>query len=95
MKVIQIENTDINELSLIIEKIIDQRLNSFFHKQASSKLTVPALSKSLQVSRLTIYNYIKKGLIPAKKVGRKYLIDSNDLDVILQEVKSLKYKRNV
>jgi excisionase family DNA binding protein len=55
--------------------------------------TVQEVSKLLRCSELTVYNYIKKGLLPASKIGRKYIIKKADLDEALKEVKSLKYQR--
>ena len=37
------------------------------------------LAKILGVSRVTIFNKIKKGEIKAKKVGRNFIIDTDDL----------------
>jgi len=36
----------------------------------------------------------KKGLLPASKIGRNYIIKRQDLDNALKEVKSLKYRRS-
>ncbi len=37
-------------------------------------LSIPELAKILGVSRVTVYNRVKKGEIPATKVGRTYVI---------------------
>ena len=55
--------------------------------------SVKTVSKLLGVSELSIYNYIKKGLLPASKIGRKYIIKIADVEKALNEVKSLKYRR--
>jgi len=55
---------------------------------------VKEAAEILKVSEQSIHNYIKKGSLPAKKLGRQYLIKRADLESSLQEVKSLKYRRN-
>ena len=57
-------------------------------------LTVKESADLLKVSEQTILNYIKKGFIPAHKMGRIYLIKRTDIEESLKEVKSLKYKRS-
>jgi excisionase family DNA binding protein len=37
-------------------------------------ITIPELARYLGVSRITIYNRVKKGQIPATKVGNTYVI---------------------
>ncbi len=56
-------------------------------------LTVKETAEVLKVSEQSVHNYIKKGLIPAQKIGRVLLIKREDLDNALAEVKTLKYKR--
>lgn len=48
-------------------------------------LTIPELAKILGVSRMTVYNWVKKGHIPATKVGRTYIITDEALNDILGE----------
>ena len=55
--------------------------------------SVQEVAKLLRCSELTIYNYIRKGSLPASKIGRNYIIKKIDFDNALKEVKSLKYKR--
>jgi excisionase family DNA binding protein len=56
-------------------------------------ITVQEAAKQLRVSDLTVRNYIKRGLIKARKVGNRILIDTKSIEIALAEVKSLKYKR--
>ncbi|MBM4338772.1 MAG: helix-turn-helix domain-containing protein [Deltaproteobacteria bacterium] len=46
-------------------------------------LTIPELAKFLGVSRIAVYNRVKKGQIPAKKVGRTYIIMDQTIENIL------------
>ncbi len=46
-------------------------------------LTIPELAKLLGVSRIAIYNRVKKGQIPASKIGKTYLITDQTIANIL------------
>jgi excisionase family DNA binding protein len=46
-------------------------------------LTIPELAKLLGVSRIAIYNRVKKGQIPATKIGRTYVITDQTIANIL------------
>ncbi|HCY80339.1 MAG TPA: hypothetical protein DHV22_01380, partial [Xanthomarina gelatinilytica] len=59
----------------------------------NEKLSIKDVSDELGVAELTVHNYIKKGILPALKIGRRVFIKRTDLDNALKEVKSLKYKR--
>ena len=48
-----------------------------------SYITIPQLAKLLGVSRVAIYNRVKKGQIPAIKIGRDYAISDQTLEEIL------------
>ena len=59
----------------------------------NEKLSIKDVSDELGVAELTVHNYIKKGILPALKIGRRVFIKRTDLENALKEVKSLKYKR--
>jgi len=44
-----------------------------------SYFTTSEVAKLLKVSRITIFNHIKKGLIKANKVGKTYLISREEV----------------
>ena len=46
-------------------------------------ITVPELAKLLGVSRITIYNRVKKGDIPATKIGKTYVITDLTVTTLL------------
>jgi len=46
-------------------------------------ITIPELAKLLGVSRIAIYNRVKKGQIPATKIGRAYIITDHTIANIL------------
>ena len=91
--ILQIQNVTRQEFINIIENVIEDRLTSFLKSNEPDNLTVQQTSKLLGVTKLTIHNYIKKGFIPASKIGRRIVIKRIDIESALTEVKSLKYKR--
>jgi excisionase family DNA binding protein len=46
-------------------------------------ITIPELAKLLGVSRIAIYKRVKKGQIPATKIGRTYVITDQTIAEIL------------
>ena len=46
-------------------------------------ITIPELAKLLGVSRIAIYNRVKKGHIPAIKIGKTYVITDQTIANIL------------
>jgi excisionase family DNA binding protein len=46
-------------------------------------LTIPELAKLLGVSRIAIYNRVKKGQIPASKIGKTHFITDLTITHIL------------
>lgn len=88
-----------NPFDILNERLahIETLLLDIKHKpdedKKSENLTVKETAEVLKVSEQSVHNYIKRGLIPALKMGRILLIKRSDLDNALTEVKSLKYKR--
>jgi excisionase family DNA binding protein len=57
-------------------------------------ITIPELAKFLGVSRIAIYNRVKKGQIPAAKIGRTYVItDQTIADILGKQVTGRGKKR--
>jgi excisionase family DNA binding protein len=46
--------------------------------------TVLELTEILQVTRITIHNYIKNGSLPAVKIGKEWRVNEPDLKAFLQ-----------
>lgn len=46
-------------------------------------ISVAELAKILGVSRITVFNKIKKGQIPAEKIGRSYAISMENVNNII------------
>lgn len=58
-------------------------------------ITIPQLAKLLGVSRIAIYKKVKKGQIPAIKVGRTYIISDRDITSIIGREVSDKGKKRI
>ncbi|WHY66854.1 helix-turn-helix transcriptional regulator [Neobacillus sp. SuZ13] len=50
--------------------------------------TIEEVSQLLKVSKLTLYDLVKKGQLPVFRVGRQMRIDSKDLDVYINKHKT-------
>ncbi|MDP2983763.1 MAG: helix-turn-helix domain-containing protein [Candidatus Latescibacter sp.] len=58
-------------------------------------ITIPELAKLLGVSRITIYNRVKKGEILAEKIGRIYIITDETIREILGKKVTTKEKKRI
>ena len=83
----------LNERLSNIETLLLEIKHKPEENEKSENLTVKEVAEVLKVSEQSVHNYIKKGFIPAQKLGRVLLIKREDLDNALTEVKTLKYKR--
>ncbi|MEI6144326.1 MAG: helix-turn-helix domain-containing protein [Candidatus Berkelbacteria bacterium] len=50
-------------------------------------ITVEEVANILNVTKMTIYRYIKKGTISAYKVGRDYRIKKEDFDDFIKKAR--------
>ena len=83
---VELKNMIITDLKIEIEAILSKA-------NETENYSVQEVAKLLRCSELTIYNYIKKGFLPASKIGRNYILKKKDFDNALKEVKSFRYKR--
>ena len=58
-------------------------------------ITIPELAKLLGVSRIAIYNRVRKGQIPASKIGRTYVITDQTIANILGRVVNRSGKKRI
>ena len=58
-------------------------------------ITIPELAKLLGVSRIAIYKRVKKGQIPATKIGRTYVITDRTIADILGKKVTEKGKKRI
>jgi len=57
--------------------------------QGPGEITIPMLAKLLGVSRITVYKRVKRGDIPARKIGKMYVItDRTVMDLLGKGVSS-------
>ncbi|TYB74257.1 helix-turn-helix domain-containing protein [Bizionia myxarmorum] len=91
--IFQVEELTKQELLGHIDALFEKRLSPLFSTKENTKLSIKEAAEELGVAKLTIHNYIKKGILPAFKIGRRVFIKRQDFDVALSEVKSLKYRR--
>lgn len=57
-------------------------------------ITIPELAKLLGVSRIAVYNRVKKGQIPATRIGRTYVItDKTVADILGKKVTAERKKQ--
>jgi len=58
-------------------------------------ITIPRLAEILGVSRIAVYQRVKKGHIPAVKVGKTYVITDKTVTEILGKRTSKKVKARI
>jgi len=58
-------------------------------------ITIPELARLLGVSRIAIYNRVKKGQIPASRIGRTYIITDRTIKDILGREVTTKGKKRI
>ena len=58
-------------------------------------ITIPQLAKFLGLSRIAVYNKVKKGEIEAIKIGRNYAIPQKYVDDIVGKNLSSKRKKEI
>lgn len=51
-------------------------------------ISVAELAKMMSISRIAVFNKIKKGQIPAEKIGRAYAISTENVNEIILGSKS-------
>lgn len=62
---------------------------------AQKHITVPELAKLLGVSRIAVFKRVKKGQIPATKVGKTYLITDRTVMHVLGKEPTDRGKRKI
>lgn len=56
------------------------------NEQKKAYISVAEFAKILGISRVAVFNRIKKGQIPAEKIGRSYAISMDFVDDIAQGI---------
>jgi excisionase family DNA binding protein len=55
-------------------------------------LDIPEAGSRLGVSRSTVFNLLREGVLPACKLGRRTLIRANDIDALVQRLARATYR---
>lgn len=85
-----------------LEEIINNSLNTALEKHyekekklSSKKInyTIKEVAEELNVTILSIRNYIDKGYLQAFKIGNRVMISYESIEKAKTEIKSQKYKR--
>ncbi len=58
-------------------------------------ITLPELAKILGITRIAVYKRVKKGQLPAEKIGKLYVIPKKYIDTILGEALSDSDKKEI
>ena len=61
----------------------------------SKYITIPELAKILGITRIAVYNKVKKGQIKAVKIGRNYAMSRKYVDDILGTTLSPEAKKEI
>ncbi len=61
-------------------------------KKEIKYLSTSEVADILGISRVAVFKKIKKGVIPAKKMGRNYVIARNDISPALEGTTTIKEK---
>ena len=64
-------------------------------KKTKEFFSVPEVAKIMHISRVAVFKKIKSGILPAEKIGRNYIISSEQLDTILGLSVSADQKKNI
>jgi len=86
------------ELEELVQASVEKSLEKFYREKTEKEteqktLSVKETANFLNVSELTVRNYIKRGFIHAEQIGHRIFIPRKRLLEALKEVKSFKYKR--
>ena len=77
--------TPLEELEELVQSSVAKSISNYYREKESKKnksenLTVKEAATFLNVSELTIRNYIKRGFIKAERIGARILISRVNLE---------------
>ena len=87
-----------NELfNAFFEKAVAEQVAKVLSEREQQKpcpryYTVVEAAEILRVSRMTIYNLIKRGKLSPLKVGRRTLVDANSFDSAVESQQIFRYQ---
>lgn len=85
----------VSEIDQLIEKRVQIALNELkpTEPKPAKLLTRNEVSEKLGVSLVTLHHWVKKGIIPAQRIGSRIRFYEKDIIASLNQVESLKYRR--
>ncbi len=83
-----------NEVKEIVSQAIADAVKEIDMPAAPEYLTREEAAKTLKISLPTLTKLTKEGRIRGYKIGRHIRYKSQELDMALQEITSLKYQRH-
>ena len=97
METIQINNLGVAELQELIETSVKKALAQTVTKPEpepeTELLTRNEVAKMLQISLVTLTEWIKQGRVPAYKINSRVRFKKNEILNSLKEVQTLKFSR--
>ncbi len=96
MQTLQIQNLSVDELKVIIEDTIENKVSSLIPKpQPQVKyLTRQETADHLRISLVTLHDWTKKGIIKAYRINSRVRFKSDEVENAVKEIHSLKYRRD-
>lgn len=83
-----------------ISQIVENKIKPLFTKNSEQNenyqevyLTRQEVATLFRISLPTLNNYTKQGIIQGHRMGRRVLYKKNEVEGMLQEITSTKYKR--
>ena len=90
----------INDLKILLGEAVETKLREFLgdnSKQANTDnegyATRIEVAKMLRISLPTLTQYTKDGILKGYRIGRRVLYKQNEVDSVLTEITTSKYKR--
>lgn len=88
----------ISELKEVISEVLDEKFNSnprqpLLNKKEEDYATRKEVAKRLRISLPTLTTYIKEGRIPYHRIGRRVLFKWDEVQEVLEQIETNKYKR--
>ena len=95
MQTLQIQNLEVKELQELIENSVKNVLEQTVSKKEpeTELLTRNEVAKMLQISLVTLTEWIKQGKIPALRIGTRVRFKKGEVLNSLKEIQTLKYGR--
>ncbi|HRP01654.1 MAG TPA: helix-turn-helix domain-containing protein [Candidatus Kapabacteria bacterium] len=85
-----------NDLELIIRRVVNEALNEYAITQkapepAQELIKIDEVAKILQVSKPTVYDWKKRGLIPFYRMANKIFFKKNEVYEALNKVRQREF----